>query len=137
MKKCLYPALMLFALLSCDDSASKSHLLTIDKDWEDRSQTEKLIGCWCRDSGSHTSRRGLRIDFKMKYCFYNDGTMDEYMIADSYGSSTDLLRSGKDVDVDDNILTYRAADDGALHESTIVVEENALLMDNVRHYKCN
>ena len=108
MKKLLLILLCLPVIFSsCDDSVDKRHLLKINKDWDERTQTEKLIGCWCSLGGSqHKSRRGVKIEFKDKICFYNDGTMEEFMISNSYMNSTDLMSTGTNVNLDNNILTF-------------------------------
>jgi len=126
MKKTL---LILFCLpiifSSCDDSSSKRHLLKIDKDWDQRSQIEKLIGCWCSSGGyEHTSRRGVKIEFKDKVCFYNDGTMEVFMISNSYINSTKSLNTGTNVNVDNNILTFN--DQYGSKQYNIIIDQNML-----------
>ena len=127
----------LLMLTSCDDGASKRHLLRIDKDWNDRTETEKLIGCWCQDSGSHTSRRDLKMDFKNKYCYYSDGTMDEFLVSESGGfKRTSLLRSGKNVTVINNILTYYNSESGTKKEYSVTIERNSLQIGRSEYIRC-
>lgn len=139
MKNIIYTLALIIILFSCDDSASKRHLLKNDKEWNERSDTEKLTGCWCEDNGSsHTSRRGLKIDFNEKICFYNNGTMDEFLVSDSYVKNTDLLRSGVNVSVSNNILTYFDSESGHKSEKSVYIEMYKLKIGNGRYYsKCN
>lgn len=127
-------ALLMFT--SCDDSASKRHLLRIDKDWNDRTETEKLIGCWCQDGGNHTSRRGLEIDFTYKYCYYSDGTMDKYLVTESYVNSTELVSSGKNVTVSNNKLTYYDSESGTKNEYSVTIERNSLQIGRSEYIRC-
>ena len=126
MKKLLLILLCLPIIFSsCDDSSSKRHLLKIDKDWDQRSQTEKLIGCWCSSGGSeHTSRRGVKIEFKDKVCFYNDGTMEVFFFFFSYINSTKSLNTGTNVNVDNNILTFN--NKYGSQQYNIIIDQNML-----------
>ncbi len=137
-------AVAFLMLLSCDDSSSKRHLLNINKDWNVRTETEKLIGCWCQDFGSHTSQRGLKIDFSTKYCYYSDRTMDEYLVSESYLKSTDLLRSGNNVTVSsdgtystNNILTFFDSESGNKKEFSIIIERYSIKIGRSKYIRCN
>lgn len=127
--------LILFCILcllsSCDDSSGKRLLLQIDKPWSERSQTEKLIGCWCNEPGySHTSRRGVKISFSDKLCFYNDGTMEEFMVSHSYANSTSLMYTGSNVTVENNRLTFDSDKYGS-KEYMITLDQYSLKMSTI------
>ena len=119
-------------LFSCDDSSGKRHLLQIDKSWSERSQTERLIGCWCNEPGySHTSRRGVKISFSDKLCFYNDGTMESFMVSHSYANSTSLMYSGSNVTVENNLLTFDSDKYDSKQEYKIILDQHSLKMSTI------
>lgn len=135
MKKILFIVFCISLVFSsCDDSSGKRHLLKIDKPWSERNQTEKLIGCWCNDSESnHTSRRGLKITFSSKLCFYNDGTMESFMTSHSYVNSTDLMYSGVNVKVDNNLLTFDSDKYGS-KDYNITISQYALVIPSITSF---
>ena len=105
----------LLCLSSCGKSDDKAPLLKCDIQWDQRTETQKLIGSWC--DGNYQPGYGRTfvsktMKFQTKLCFYSDGTLKEFQISHSYLSSTDEMDIGTDVKVSDGVLTYNSKNHG-------------------------
>lgn len=89
----------------------KKNLLTIEKNWSDRTESEKAIGCWAakpeRIDGTGNSSR-IKGDLNYMLIFYADGTLDDLTFYTIGFSKTDpLISHYTDYYINGGYITYK------------------------------
>ncbi len=119
--KLILKAMMLFlciGFVSCNSSTSskiidkeKKSLLSINKNWDERTDSEKVIGCWMvepeRLKGTGNPRT-LKGDNNYMLIFYSDGTMDNVTFFTIGFTKTDpLIYHHTDFSINNGFLSYK------------------------------
>lgn len=113
---------------SCGDN--KNELLHCNTPWSERTDNQKLIGCWCNEKyGSNAGRTAVTksMRFQTMLCFYSDQTMTDFFVTHSYFNSKDESDQGTNVSVRDGKLSYVSKERG-LKEYPIQIFEDKLII---------
>ena len=113
---------------SCGDN--KNELLHCNTPWSERTDNQKLIGCWCNEKyGSNAGRTAVTksMRFQTMLCFYSDQTMTDFFVTHSYFNSKDESDQGTNVSVRDGKLGYVSKERG-LKEYPIQIFEDKLII---------
>ncbi len=113
---------------SCGDN--KNELLRCNTPWSERTDNQKLIGCWCNKKNGPNAGRTVvsrTMKFQDKLCFYSDATMAEFFVSYSYINTSDESDQGTNISVRDGKLSYVSKERG-LKEYPIQIFEDKLII---------
>jgi len=117
-------------ITSCNSSSAnkiidekKKSLLSIGKSWNERTETEKVIGCWTanpeRLKGTGNPRT-VKGDMNYMLVFYADGSMDDFTYYTVGFSKTDpLIYHNTGYSINNGYLTYNYKGQSLSHPISI------------------
>jgi hypothetical protein len=126
----VFYCMAIIALLCTSCADKKNELLRCDTLWSERTDNQKLIGCWCNEKyGLNTGRTAVTksMKFQTKLCFYSDASMADFFVSYSYINSSDESDQGTRVSVRDGKLSYDSKKYGQVEYPIQIFEDKLII----------